>query len=79
MSLKNHIPDTVSAHLEARLAPFSGSDRAPVSQPNGMGLIKDLKLLFASLGAGTGVVPLGDNSRQARLLAEYARSLRASN
>jgi hypothetical protein len=76
MSTKNHIPDTVSAHLEARLAPFSGTDH-PAGR--GLGLVKDLKLLFASLGAGTGVVPLGDNSRSAKLLAEYARSLRATN
>ena len=35
-------------------------------------LVNDLKLLFAALGAGGSVVPLGDNSRTARLLAEYA-------
>jgi hypothetical protein len=40
------------------------------------GLINDLKLLFAALGAGGSVVPLGDNGRTARLLAEYANSLR---
>jgi hypothetical protein len=79
MSAKNHIPDTVSAHLEARLAPFSGSEPATTEDNgNGLGLIKDLKLLFASLGAGNSVVPLGDNSRPALLLAEYARSLRCS-
>jgi hypothetical protein len=44
-----------------------------------LGLLKDLKLLFAALGAGNSVVPLGDNSRTAQLLAEYARSLRTSN
>ena len=79
MSLKNHIPDTVSAHLDARLAPFTGSDSPRGSRARGPGLIQDLKLLFASLGAGNAVVPLGDNSRTARLLAEYARSLRTSN
>ena len=44
-----------------------------------LGLVKDLKLLFAALGAGNQVVPLGDNSRTAHLLAEYARSLRTTN
>jgi hypothetical protein len=91
------MPDTVSANLEARLAPFSSHsgranhDRpvledldleasravAPHSEPRPrLGLIKDLKLLFAALGAGTSVVPMGDNSRTARLLSEYANSLR---
>lgn len=60
MSTDNHIPNTVAAHLDARL-----------------GLINDLKLLFAALGAGGTVVPLGDNSRTARLLSEYAASLRS--
>ena len=41
-----------------------------------LSLINDLKLLFAALGAGGSVVPLGDNGRTARLLAEYAASLR---
>jgi hypothetical protein len=40
------------------------------------GLISDLKLLFAALGAGGSAVPLGDNGRTARLLNEYANSLR---
>ena len=31
-------------------------------------LVNDLKLLFAALGAGGSVVPLGDNGRTARLL-----------
>jgi hypothetical protein len=44
-----------------------------------LGLVKDLKLLFAALGAGNKVVPLGDNTRTAQMLAEYARSLRTSN
>ncbi len=39
-------------------------------------LINDLKLLFAALGAGGSVVPLGDNGRTARLLSNYAASLR---
>jgi hypothetical protein len=88
---EKHLPSMVSASLEARLAPFSqarpaifeavdvNADRATsqageLSRP--LSLIKDLKLLFASLGAGNSVVPLGDNSRAARLLAEYAKSLR---
>jgi hypothetical protein len=39
-------------------------------------LVSELKLLFAALGAGGRVVPLGDNHRTARLLAEYAAALR---
>ena len=38
-------------------------------------LLNDLKLMFAALGAGNSVVPLGDNARAARLLSEYAASL----
>ena len=40
-----------------------------------LGLLNDLKLLFASLGAGGAAIPLGDSRRAARLLAEYAASL----
>jgi hypothetical protein len=40
-----------------------------------LGFINDLKLMFAALGAGGSVVPLGDNGRTARLLSEYAASL----
>jgi hypothetical protein len=96
MSAKNHIPDTVQASLDARLAPYSKMNRsgacravledldveasravAPRNEPRQrLSLIKDLKLLFAALGAGGRVVPMGDNSRTARLLAEYAKSLR---
>jgi hypothetical protein len=91
MSTRNHIPDTVSASLEARLAPYPRVSRAVLEdldvEASGnvaplterrlqLGLVKDLKLLFASLGAGNSVVPLGDNRRAARLLAEYASSLR---
>jgi hypothetical protein len=90
MSSKNRIPDTVEASLHARLAPFRGVHAAPLEdldveasqavsprqdrQP--LSLIKDLKLLFAALGAGGNAVPLGDNSHTARLLSEYAASLR---
>jgi hypothetical protein len=41
-----------------------------------LGLFNDLKLLFAALGAGGTAIPLGDNRRAARLLSEYAASLR---
>lgn len=89
----SHLPNTVSASLEARLAPFPRVGRAVLEDldveasrnvtPQGerrlrLGIIKDLKLLFASLGAGNGVIPLGDNGRAARLLAEYANSLRTN-
>jgi hypothetical protein len=38
-------------------------------------VLKELKLMFAALGAGGRVVPLGDNSRTLRLLSEYAACL----
>ena len=91
MSTANHIPATIDGHLGARLAPFCGSPRialedldieasravAPRSERRlRLGLINDLKLLFAALGAGGSAVPLGDNGRTARLLANYAASLR---
>jgi hypothetical protein len=82
---ENHLPDTVSAHLEARLAPFSGSPQSQAHSHPGnerrlrLGLVKDLKLLFAALGAGNSVVPLGDNGHAARMLSEYANSLRSMN
>jgi hypothetical protein len=90
MSSKNHIPNTVSAGLEARLTPFFGVGRTPLEdldvevsrsvtprqeRPRGLGFVNDLKLLFAALGAGGSAVPLGDNGRTARLLSEYAASL----
>jgi hypothetical protein len=55
-----------------------GSLRSHRLNGSGSSLVKDLKLLFAALGAGNSVVPLGDNSRAARLLSEYAKSLRAN-
>ncbi|HEV7608328.1 MAG TPA: hypothetical protein VGO61_13380 [Steroidobacteraceae bacterium] len=94
MSSKNHIPDTVAASLDARLAPFRGLPRAERTALEDLdvevsrcvtprqerhlrlGIVNDLKLLFAALGAGGSAVPLGDNSRQARLLSEYAAALR---
>ena len=32
-------------------------------------LLRDLKLMFAALGAGTSVIPMGDNGRATRQLA----------
>jgi hypothetical protein len=91
MSSNSHIPNTVSARLEARLAPFRGAGRTPLEDLDvevsrcvtppperqaRRGFFNDLKLLFAALGAGGSVVPLGDNGRTARLLSEYAAALR---
>jgi hypothetical protein len=92
MSTSNHLPGTVAASLEARLAPFHlcesrvaledldvEASRAVAPRQERtlrLSLVKDLKLLFAALGAGGGVVPLGDNGRTARLLAQYAAALR---
>ena len=91
MSSRNPLPNTVEAHLEARLAPFRGVTAtaledldveasrtvSPRNERHLRGsLINDLKLLFAALAAGGSVVPLGDNGRTARLLSEYAASLR---
>ena len=93
MSTANHIPATVDANLGARLAPFCGTPRAALEdldvenaravtpraerRPRS-GLINSLKLLFVALGAGGSAVPLGDNGRTARLLSNYAASLRDS-
>jgi hypothetical protein len=91
MNARNHIPATVSARLEARIAPFQPSvchppledldvetarAVAPDERKQHSRLIADLKLLFAALGAGGSVVPLGDNHHTARLLSSYAASLR---
>ena len=91
MSNRNHIPNTVAASLNARLAPFSLDERAPLEDLDievsravsprkdrkpSRSLLKDLKLLFAALGAGGSVIPLGDNRQAARLLSNYAESLR---
>ena len=90
MSTRNHLPNTVEASLGARLAPFQGipstpledldaeASRAVAPRPERLlrlRLINDLKLLFAALGAGGRVVPLGDNGRTAHLLSQYAASL----
>jgi hypothetical protein len=91
MSTYNHLPDTVTAGLDARLAPFrstvnpapleeihveSSRAVAPDDRKLRLRLVDDLKLLFAALGAGGSVVPLGDNRHAARLLSQYAASLR---
>lgn len=92
MSSFNHIPRTVEASLDARLAPFHGVEPRSVledldievsravaprqERTQRRSLVSDLKLLFAALGAGGSVVPLGDNGRTARLLSEYAAALR---
>jgi hypothetical protein len=77
MNAPNHIPKTVAASLEARLAPFSKAAPArPETEAQSLGFFRELKLLFTALGAGTNVVPMGDNTRTARMLAEYAASLR---
>jgi hypothetical protein len=91
MSSRNHIPRTVAASLDARMAPFHLDDGARLEdldlEPSRAvspqrdrhaksRLVNDLKLLFAALGAGGSVVPLGDNGRTARLLSNYAASLR---
>jgi len=95
MNTCNPLPLTVAASLEARLAPFHASEprsaledldvevSQAVSPRNErrlrLSLVSDLKLLFAALGAGGSVVPLGDNGRTARLLSHYAAALRSGN
>ena len=92
MSTRNHIPCTVEGNFDARLAPFHLNEprslledldveasRAVAPQRERslrFSLVNDLKLLFAALGAGGSVVPLGDNGRTAHLLAQYAAALR---
>ena len=91
MNPRNHIPNTVAASLNARLAPFHLNERSALEDLDvglsravsprddrklRQSLVNDLKLLFAALGAGGRVVPLGDNHHAAKLLANYAASLR---
>jgi hypothetical protein len=92
MSPKKPLPDMVSARLapfasvdggktgrtaledldvEASLAVAPHHDRRLR-----LSLVNDLKLLFAAMGAGNSVVPMGDNGRATRQLAAYAESLR---
>ena len=61
MNTQNFIANAVSSRRQGR---------RPLS------LLNDLKLLFAALGAGGTAVPFGDNGHAARLLSEYAASLR---
>lgn len=92
MSTRNCIPGTVEARLGAKLSPFAGnpvpledldveaslnlSSREAANDDRRLSLVNDLKLLFAALGAGGSAVPMGDNGRAARMLANYAASLR---
>ena len=92
MSTRNLIPRTVEASLDARLAPFHLQEQHPALEDLDvemsravapqrerrlrLRILDDLKLLFAALGAGGSVVPLGENGRTARLLSNYAASLR---
>jgi hypothetical protein len=64
MSSNHRISNTVSKAI------------SPQDERPRLSLVNDLKLMFAALGAGGTVVPLGDNGRTARLLSEYAASLR---
>jgi hypothetical protein len=92
VSTHSHLSRTVAASLDARLAPFHRVEPRSVLEDLDvevshaveprqernlrLSLVNDLKLLFAALGAGGSAVPLGDNGRTARLLAEYAAALR---
>ncbi len=62
--------------VEASQALTPDEQATRVEKQHRLSLFKDLKLLFAALGAGGSAVPLGDNSRTAHLLASYAESLR---
>ena len=78
-----HLQDAPSERSNPRRAVLEDIDveasRAVTPQHEGdLRLLPSLKLLFASLGAGNSVVPLGDNSRAARMLSEYANSLRTN-
>ena len=82
MSTRNPIPRTVEARPADACPALEDLDVetsravAPCLEPSRHSLVNDLKLLFAALGAGGSVVPMGDNRRAARLLAGYAASLR---
>lgn len=98
MSTDKHLPDTVSARLDARLAPFrplsgdGATDAAAESRPamttdgqppraertadrRRLGVVDAFKLLYAALGAGGRVVPMGDNGQPARQFAAYAKQI----
>jgi hypothetical protein len=90
MSSENRFSDPVAVGPEARLSTCHAGDLtaledldidvsravAPDRHRPGHGFVNDLKLLFAALGAGGRVVPLGDNGRTTRLLSEYVAALR---
>jgi hypothetical protein len=73
MRAQNHISAPAAT---TRRAPHSTTTHRPADGQENLGLFRELKLLFAALGAGNSAVPLGDNTRTARMLAEYAASLR---
>lgn len=92
MTRRNLIPPTVEANLEARLAPFISPDAARALEDIDVEvastiapqdesrqrhrLLRDIKLLFAALGAGGSVVPMGDNGHATRQLVSLAACLR---
>ena len=80
MNTGNHLPRAARGPAPAALEDLDVEVSRCVS-PRGetrrrSGFLRDLKLLFAALGAGGSVVPLGDNGRTTRLLSQYAASLR---
>jgi hypothetical protein len=82
MSARNHTSEPVETGPEARLVLEDlDVEASRAVAPHGeqwslRPLVNDLKLLFAALGAGNSIVPMGDNQRAVRLLAGYAASLR---
>ena len=82
MSARNHSSEPVETSPEARLVLEDlDVEASRAVTPHGeqwslRPLVNDLKLLFAALGAGNSIVPMGDNQRAVRLLAGYAASLR---
>ena len=70
-------PHTVLEDLDIEPArALSGKSEPRHTRRAKLSLINDLKLLFAALGAGGATVPLGDDGHAARMLANYAQSLR---
>jgi len=70
-------PHSVLEDLDVEPARALSHHSAPHSERRAkLTLLNDLKLLFAALGAGGSTVPMGDNSHAARMLANYAQSLR---
>jgi len=92
MNRRNLLPPTVEANLDARLAPFVSpggchaledidveASRAVAPQDDNRHrhrLMRDIKLLFAALGAGGSAVPMGDNGHATRQLVSLAACLR---